>query len=217
MISQIRGKISRLTDESVTIYLNGMYYELMIPSGIFDRLQQAAEANAEITLYTLYYIEAGDRKSYHYPRLVGFTNLTDKEFFQLFTTVPGLGVKRALKSLTMPIKEIAAAIENKEASTLMRLPGIGRRQADKVVAELSGKMARFALSRADQPLTTTGREKADMVGEAIEVLLQLQYNRVAAEKMIDRAMRANPGIKDAEELISTIFKLEAGRQGGIKS
>ena len=91
MISQIQGKISKLTEEQVTLELNGLFYELMIPSGLHSELKEARAASSEISLYTLNYIEAGDRKSYHYPRLIGFTRLLDKEFFQLFTTVSGLG------------------------------------------------------------------------------------------------------------------------------
>ena len=147
MISQISGKISRITEETVTINLNGLYHELMIPSGLYTHLREVKADDREVMLYTINYIEAGDRKSYHYPRLIGFTEQLDKEFFQLFTTVSGLGYKKGLKSLTLPIREIATAIENKDAATLARLPGIGRRLADKVLAELSGKMSRFALSK----------------------------------------------------------------------
>jgi Holliday junction DNA helicase RuvA len=205
MISRIEGRIVVVTEESVTVELNGLFYELMIPSGIYSRLKEAQGTNLPITLYTLYYIEAGDRKSYHYPRLVGFTDPVDKEFFQHFTTVSGLGVKKALKALTLPIREIAAAIETKNAGVLSRLPGIGGRLADKVIAELSGKMARFALAKGEQPLVTPHKGKENYFNEAMEVLLQLQYKRPEAEKMIENALAANPKIDTAEKLISTIF------------
>jgi Holliday junction DNA helicase RuvA len=209
MISQITGKISRLTDEQVTLELNGLYYELMIPTGLQNRLKDALASDGPITLHTINYIEAGDKKSYHYPRLVGFTNLVDKEFFLLFTTVSGLGIKKALRSLTLPIREIATAIETKDTATLARLPGIGHRLADKVIAELNGKMARFALSKEEQPLTVPSKDKAHFILEAVEVLLQLQYKRPEAEKMVDNAFRANPKIDSAEKLISAIFNQEA--------
>jgi len=210
MISQITGKISRLTEDTVTISLNGLHYELMLPSGLQTRLGEAASAGQEITLHTLNFIEAGDRKNYHYPRLVGFTDPIDKEFFQAFTTVSGLGIKKALKSLTLPVREIATAIETKDAATLSRLPGIGGRLADKVIAELSGKMARFALARSGQPLTTAGRADSDIAGEALEVLVQLQYSRNEADIMIKKALQANPKIKSSEQLIAVIFSLESG-------
>jgi len=214
MISQITGKVSRLSEDSITLFLNGLYYELMIPSGLYSQLKEAASNGSEITLFTLNFIEAGDRKSYHYPRLVGFTDSIDKEFFQVFTTVPGLGIRKALKSLTLPIRDIATAIETKNAATLSRLPGIGGRLADKVIAELCGKMARFALSKGEHALTSISKEESDLQMEAVEVLLQLQYSRVAAEAMVQKALAVNPKIKNSEALISAIFSQETA--GGTK-
>ena len=214
MIAQITGRISHLGEDQVTIELNGLHYELMIPSGIHDKLKDAQGGDSTITLFTINYIEAGDKKSYHYPRLVGFSNPVDKEFFQLFTTVSGLGIKKALKSLTLPIREIATAIETKDAATLARLPGFGNRLAEKAIAELNGKMARFALSKGEYPLTVPSKEKAGFVVEAIEVLLQLQYKRPEAEKMIDTALKSNPKIDSAEKLISAIFNQEASLRRG---
>ncbi|MCP4706681.1 MAG: hypothetical protein GY865_18940 [candidate division Zixibacteria bacterium] len=210
MISQITGQVSKLTESSVTLFLNGLYYELMIPSGLHSQLKNAASNKSEISLFTLNFIEAGERKSYHYPRLVGFTEQIDKEFFQVFTTVPGLGIKKALKSLTLPIREIATAIENKNSATLTRLPGVGGRLAEKIIAELSGKMARFALSKGEHPLTSVGKADSDLASEAVEVLLQLQYNKALAEEMVQKALVANPKVKTSNALISAIFSQEAG-------
>ncbi len=215
MISQISGRINHLTEEAVTLENDGIFYELMIPSGLYNSLKSLQAENNPITLHTIYYIEAGDMKSYHYPRLVGFTNLVDKEFFQAFTTVSGLGIKKALKSLTLPIRDIATAIETKDAATLIRLPGLGRRLAEKVIAELAGKMARFALAKGEEPLSTPQKEKENFVLEALEVLLQLQYRRAEAESMIDKAMKTNPRIVSTEELITAIFNLEASQRKGV--
>jgi len=216
MISQIKGKINKLTEELVMVEVSNLYYELMIPSGLYDELKQSRDNDMEIMLYTISYIEAGDRKSNHYPRLIGFTRLIDKEFFQLFTTVSGMGFKKGLKSLTLPIKEIATAIETKEPATLVRLPGIGRRLADKVIAELNGKMARFALSKGEVPLTTAHREQADTFDEAVEILVQLQYNQAEAQKLVDKALKANPNVSATEELISFIFSQEAAGQKVVR-
>ncbi len=205
MISRISGKINHLTEDIITVELNGLYYDVMIPSGLYDRLRDVQLSGNNVMLYTFDYIEAGDMKSYHYPRLVGFTDPVDKEFFQSFTTVSGLGIKKALKSLTLPIRQIATAIETKDAATLARLPGIGRRMAEKVIAELCGKMARFALAKGEEPLVTPPRERPDFAEEAMAVLLQLQYKRAEAEKMVESALRDNPRIKSAEDLITAIF------------
>ncbi|RME30209.1 MAG: hypothetical protein D6800_02085, partial [Candidatus Zixiibacteriota bacterium] len=175
-------------------------------SALARRLKDENRIGAEIQFDTLYYIEAGDKKSSHFPHLVGFTDPVDREFFSLFTQVPGMGVRKALKSLVMPIREIAAAIENKDAATLQRLPGVGGRLADKIIAELHGKTAKFALSKSQEPLSTPKPQAEPFVEEAREILIQLQYGRDEAEAMINRALEADPKINRVEDLISVIFR-----------
>lgn len=210
MISRIKGTLTQVSDSSALVENGGVFYRILVPSALADRLKDNNQIGQEVTFDTIYYIEAGDRKSNHYPRLVGFTDPIDREFFSLFTQVPGLGVKKALRSLVLPIKDIATAIENKNASTLGRLPGVGGRLAEKIIAELNGKTAKFALSKADQPLanTKTSTPAAPFENDALEVLLQLQYKPNEAKLMIESAVKANPKISSAEDLISFIFRNE---------
>ena len=98
MISSIKGLLSQITDQYALVENHGMFYEILLPSGLAERLKENGQIGKEIEFKTIYYIEAGDKKSNHYPRLVGFTDAFDREFFSLFTQVPGLGVKKALKS-----------------------------------------------------------------------------------------------------------------------
>ncbi|MCD6346662.1 MAG: hypothetical protein J7L96_04500, partial [Bacteroidales bacterium] len=144
------------------------------------------------------------------PKLVGFTNPIDREFFSLMTQVPGLGVKKALKSLILPISEIATAIETKDASQLNRLPGVGGRLAEKIIAELNGKVAKFALSKETEPLSRQKKQvlPEPVVEEALEVLSQLQYNHSEAQKMIEAALKSQPKINRVEDLIAIVFKNE---------
>lgn len=210
MISSIKGILRSISDKHALIENNGVSYEILLPSGLIERLKQKGGVGEEIEFRTIYYIEAGDRKSNHYPRLVGFTDIIDREFFSLFTQVPGLGVKKALKSLIFPIREIATAIETKDAGTLSRLPGVGARLAEKIIAELHGKTTKFALSKADEPLAVKkdSRQIDPIEKEALEILLQLQYRAVEAEVMIAKAIDGNNKINKVEDLIDVIFKNE---------
>ncbi|MDF1543655.1 MAG: Holliday junction ATP-dependent DNA helicase RuvA [bacterium] len=209
MINRIKGKLDSITDQYALIDNNGIYYQILVPSALADRLKENGKVGEPISFETIYYIEAGDRKSNHYPRLVGFTSSIDREFFSLFTQVPGLGVKKALKCLVIPIKDIASAIETRNPSTLSKLPGVGARLAEKIIAELHGKTAKFALSKDGEPLAKSKPAKtvsAPFQEEAIEVLTQLQYKRQEAEAMIEKALESNAKIGSVEELISYIFK-----------
>ena len=96
------------------------------------------------------------------PRLVGFLNQSDLEFFSMLTTVQGLSVKRSLKALTIPVKEMARAIELKNVSILKKLPEIGGKTAEKIIMELKGKVAKFALLREEEiPCFTAAGEPED--------------------------------------------------------
>ncbi len=206
MISRIVGKLAEINEQYALVDNGGIFYEVLLPSALADRLKDNGRIGGEISFETIYYIEAGDRKSNHYPRIVGFTDPVDKQFFSLFTSVPGLGVKKALKSLVLPISEIAAAIENKDASRLQRLPGVGGRLAEKIIAELHGKTARFALSKNSEPLAAKNLAAPPFVEEAMSILEQLQYKKQEAEELVDAAVKANPDISRAEDLITAIFK-----------
>ncbi|PWB70730.1 hypothetical protein C3F09_08735 [candidate division GN15 bacterium] len=208
MISRLRGTLVQVTDQYALVENNGLSYEVMIPSGLAMKLKESGHLNAEIVFETIYYIEAGDKKSNEFPRLVGFLDPIDREFFSLWTQVPGLGMKKALKSLVLPIKDIATAIETKDAATLGRLPGVGGRLSEKIIAELHGKTAKFALSKAEEALAVKPRHEVPFADEAMEVLAQLQYTRNEAQRMIQAALKANPKVDRVEDLIALIFKLE---------
>ena len=79
------------------------------------------------------------------PRLIGFLNEAELEFFDLFCTVDKVGVRKAIKALMRPIREIADAIQRQDTKWLTTLPGIGPATADQVVATLRRKVTKFAL------------------------------------------------------------------------
>ncbi|HOP07097.1 MAG TPA: helix-hairpin-helix domain-containing protein [candidate division Zixibacteria bacterium] len=209
MISRIAGKLTQLDDGRALVENGGVSYEILLPSGLAERLKEAGRIGDQIVFETIYYIEAGDKKASHFPRLVGFDDPIEREFFSLFTQVPGLGVKKALKSLVLPIREIATAIETKDASRLNRLPGVGGRLAEKIIAELHGKTAKYALSRKVEPLAKVDKTQEPFLEEALDVLLQLQYNRQEAERMIKRAMAERKKTRNVQELLDLIFKCQS--------
>ena len=208
MISRITGRLVSIGEETALVEVNSVFYEIMLPSGLVEKLKNNGRVGEDITFETIYYIEAGDRKSSHFPRMVGFTDPVDREFFYLLNQVSGMGIKKALKSLVIPIREIARAIETKDSSTLTRLPGIGARLADKIIAELNGKTTKFALSKNSEPLAVKERKKSPIHDEAVEILVQLQYKPAEAEEIVSEALRTHGGLQKVEDLITTIFRNE---------
>jgi Holliday junction DNA helicase RuvA len=204
VISKIKGKLDHINGSSATVDVGGIYYEIMLPSALADSLKEKSPDGNEITFHILDYIEGGQVGN-QYPRMVGFANSVDKEFFRLYTSVPGLGIKKALKSLIIPISEISRAIETEETSTLNKLPGVGTRLAEKIVAHLKGKTTRFALAKESKPLAKP-EIKPDYADEVMAILLQLQYKRSEAQAMLDRALNTGKRFKSSEDLLQQIFK-----------
>jgi holliday junction DNA helicase RuvA len=204
MISKIKGKLDSIDETTAVVNVGGIFYEVMLPSALAESMHNTTSAGNEITLYTIDYIESAQVGN-QYPRLVGFADSIDKEFFSVFTSVPGLGVKKALKCLIMPISDIARAIETNDLNVLKKLPGVGPRLAEKTVAELKGKTARFALAKESKPLAKP-EHKPDFADEVMLILLQLQYRRAEAQAMLDRAIATGRRFKSSEDLLNQIFR-----------
>jgi len=211
VITCLTGTLTDVKDQAAIISLNGLHYEVRIPASLRPRLRHLLDTPGEppeITLHTWHYIEAGPSMSSQFPRLVGFLSETEREFFSVYTTVKGLGVKKALRSLAIPIREIAYAIEMGDKAKLSSLPEIGGRTAEKMIAELRGKLAKWALIKPREEVPAEEPE-ADFTAEAREVLLQLQYRATEAEAMIKRALTMNPKVDSCEALIEEIFRQQA--------
>jgi len=203
MISRITGNIIQLREDRVTLEHNGIAYDILIPSGIVQRLRSLR--GKEVTFYTFHYLEGGMGGSNAIPRLAGFLNDFDREFFEKLITVPGMGIRVALKALSAPVQSMARAIETKDVAALISLPGVGRRTAEKIIAELNGKLAKFALIRADEELPTPEQEP-DFKDEVLDVLLQLGYGTGEADILLRRALGSGIKAETAEELIREIFR-----------
>jgi len=203
MISRITGNLIHLREDRVTVEHNGIAYDLLIPSGIVHRLRGLR--GKQVTFYTFHYLEGGLGGSNAIPRLAGFLNDIDREFFEKLITVQGMGIRVALKALSAPVQSIARAIETKDVAALISLPGIGRRTAEKIIAELNGKLAKFALIRPDEEIPAP-EEEPDFKDEVLEVLLQLGYGTGEADILLRRALAAGTKAESAEELIREIFR-----------
>jgi len=213
VIAKITGTVGEIHEHTITVDVAGLGYEVLVPSGLALRLRQHGAVGTELTLHTLDYIEGGTSGAAMTPRLVGFVDPLDREFFRLLTSVKGLGPKKALKSLTITTKQFATSIESGDAGVLCNLPAVGKRSAEKIVAELRGKCQKFALMREGEPLeAAAGDELApDVRSETMQILTtQLQYSPVEAEAMINEAMAPGAKFESSQELISEIFRLLSG-------
>lgn len=210
MISEITGNVlyDRIQRTSLLLKVDSLCYEIYVPSGIASRLRMAGEAERHnpLTLYTIYYIDGAVGGGHLTPRLLGFLDPLDREFFEAFTTVPGVGFMRALKCLVRPMNEIALAIERGDKAFLEELPHIGSKTAERIVMELRGKMTKFALARTDQPLSIEKESTSELRREALLVLEQLEYSHSEAQRMVDDIFAQYKSLKTTEEFVRKVFE-----------
>lgn len=208
MITKITGKLNALETEAATIAHDGFEYEVLIPE--FTRRQLQGRINDKIALHTIQYLEGNPQQGRLTPRLVGFLNANERQFFLLFCSVDGVGAKKALRAMVRPVAEVAGLIEAQDAKGLSGLPGIGPATAERIIAKLRRKMSRFALLISDQPGEAKSADvKPDIVREAYDVLRTLGHPESEAHRLVDLALAKKAKYKDVDSLIHAIYEQNA--------
>jgi Holliday junction DNA helicase RuvA len=136
--------------------------------------------------------------------LIGFSSERDRAFFELFTTVKGIGNRKALRALVRPFAETATAIANRDAKTLTDMPEIGKRSAETIIAELHGKVDVFIGEIA----STIEVIMPAFSDDAISMLVQLGETKADAKRLVRLAFDAQPDITTADQLVQTSFQLK---------
>ena len=206
MISRISGTIAARKEGSLLVDTGGICYEVMIPLAVMKALEKESKLDGEVELLTYHYYQTEPSRSV--PVLIGFQNEVEKEFFEKFISVSGVGPKAACKALAEPFSNIAGAIDSGDASFLKSLPGIGQQRARLIVAKLQGKVGKYGLIQDE--FVSKVKEHEDIKSEALDILLQLQYKKNEAEEMIRKALERVPDLKTSEDLLNEVYR---GRKG----
>ena len=202
MIGYLQGKILKKDDDRVLILANQVGYEVLVPAVVMGLLS-GKNVGDDLALH-IYYQQTERQPK---PVLIGFNHDVEKEFFQSFISVEDIGPLKAVKAMTLPVGEIARAIEDRDLEALGRLKGIGKRTAQKIVATLQGRMGKFALMRTE--LSPPLRPGADFTQQVMDVMVQQLGHRVAdARQMIADALKRNSAISTPEELFEEVYRGE---------
>ncbi|MCB7128380.1 MAG: Holliday junction branch migration protein RuvA [Candidatus Brocadiales bacterium] len=202
MIRYLKGTLLKKEDDRIVLFTNGVGYEVRLPVVVRSTYNEK-EIGEEVELYISYQQAEKQPK----PVLVGFNSEPEREFFEKLLTVHRIGTSTAVDALTIPISRIAKAIEDKDVSTLKKLNGIGARAAEKIVAELNGKMAKYALMSEGAPLEPG--EPEDLKKQVVDVLVrQLGYRSSEASRMVETAMERSPEISSPEKLFEEVYKYQ---------
>ena len=211
MIVRLSGTLIEVAEESIVLEREGVAREVLVPH--FAVAELAAYRGRVVTLHTLEFFEGNHSSGNLVPRILGFLHPEDRDFFSRFVSVKGIGPRKALKALCEPVRRIATWIETGDAKALTRLPGIGARAAELIVASLKGKMDDLAL-----PGTVAGRERepvdlSQAQRDALEVLVAWGDTRSDAQRWLERAAQLHPDLQSPDEWVRTAYRIKTGVEG----
>ncbi|MEI8350301.1 MAG: Holliday junction branch migration protein RuvA [Candidatus Omnitrophota bacterium] len=200
MISRIKGTILRQDENRIIVDVGGIAYEINIPHTVAHRLLKQDNGLVELVIY--HYLNMDKHRGV--PVLIGFVEELEKEFFEKFISISGIGPKVALRALDKPVALIAKAIEDGDVDFLKTLEGIGMQKAKQIVASLQGKVGRFALIKDEGIKKLPIKE--EIINEAREILKRLQYSAKEIEEMVKKACEVRPKADTVEELLNEIYR-----------
>jgi Holliday junction DNA helicase RuvA len=203
LITKITGRLARVDDDLLTLAVGPFEYEVFIPE--FVRRQLQGRIGQDVSLWTIEYLEGNPAHGKLVPRMVGFSSVIEREFFESFCSVDGVGVKKALRAMVRPVREVAESIEDQDVKALSALPGIGPASAERIIAKLRRKMSKFALLvTQDQP--PEAEVASDVVRQTYDVLLTLGHNERDARRLLDAALGEKRPFKDVESLLQAVYQ-----------
>ena len=204
MIRYLKGKLWKIEEDRVVLLTNGVGYEVLVPPIVRAGFNEktAGEDGDEVQLYISYYHPERQPR----PMLIGFNREAEQEFFERLITVSDVGPTKAIKLITFPVQQIAQAIEERNSRFLVQIKGLGPKLADKIIAHLYGKMAKFALIKEPE-VSLAAPEKEDYAKQVLEVMVrQLGHKRAEAMQMIRETIERNPHLNSPEEIFEEVYR-----------
>ena len=210
MINYLKGVLRRIDKEDARVVLDvgGVGYEVLLPYFVLRSLLEEERGEGDEVEMEIYY-HASERQPK--PVLVGFRKDSERTFFEMLLQVEDVGVNTASRALVFSVSTIARAIEDGDTGVLVRMPGIGKRTADKMVATLKGKVAEWALLRDEGYATVPGPvavQPTDVKEEVVNVLVNLGHRRTEARDKVEAASKSSPSANDSQGLLREVFRLE---------
>jgi Holliday junction DNA helicase RuvA len=171
VIATLRGTLLEKQPTRLVVEVGGVGFDVHVPLPVSSGL---GELGSAVRLFTTLVVREDALTLY------GFRNRLDRDFFLKLTGVSGIGPRIALNALSgASVQDVVAALRGEDASVLIRLPGIGRKTAERMILELKDSLAEFA----GEAVSPRGRTDAD----AVEALVSLGYSRAASEKAVRKA------------------------------
>jgi Holliday junction DNA helicase RuvA len=188
MIGQLRGRLAEKRPNQVLVDVGGVGYLVQVPLSTYSAL---GELHTEVTLLIHTHVREDALALY------GFVSAREKHFFEMLLSASGVGPSLALKILSgMSVEELVPAIRGSDLVRLTKIPGVGRKTAERMVVELKDRLEIVA-AEAEKPATAS---PAGVEADVISALVNLGYDGRAAEGAVGEAKRA-AGTANFEKLL----------------
>lgn len=200
MIGQITGLLVDKTPPDILVNVGGITYEIQVP---MSTLYQLPDVGRELTLHTHFVVREDAQLLY------GFFEAKDKTMFRALIKVNGVGPKMALAILSgMEADEFVATVRNNDVATMVNMPGIGKKTAERLIVEMRDRLAEWGdtdavVGRGANAAHNSGNS---MSRDAETALVSLGYKPQQASRAISQVMKDNPDIADSEALIRLALK-----------
>ncbi len=197
MIGQVRGRLLRKEPQEAIVDVGGVGYRVAIPLSTFYRI---GEPGGEVTLLTHTHVREDVLA------LFGFLTAAEQALFERLIAISGVGPKLALSILSgIEAPDLVAALRSSDVVRLTRIPGVGKKTAERLVLELKDKMQGLAATEEAESPAPASSAKEDLVS----ALVHLGYSRPEAEKGVDRALKEGEG--RFEDLLRRTLRILSGR------
>jgi Holliday junction DNA helicase RuvA len=195
MYAFIKGVLAASSPISIVVETGGIGYKIFIPVHFFSQLPQLGE---QLLVHTSFVVRELSQTLY------GFISVEERDLFEILTTVSGIGPKLALCLIGhLPCYELQKAIKNQEIVLLCKIPGIGKKTAERLCMELRDKLVDLETdSNGPRPTATLGSTQAQKVSDAMSALINLGYNQATAQKAIKTTLKELDEDSDLATLIT---------------
>ena len=199
MIAHLRGRVLWKSPQEVAVDVGGVGYRVSIPVSTFYRVGDEGD---EVSLRVYTHVREDTLA------LFGFLTAAEQEVFERLIAVAGVGPRLAVGILSgIEVGELVAALRGNDLARLTRIPGVGKKTAERLVLELKDKMPALAAASAEAPAPPPAASPKD---DLLSALANLGYSRPEAERAVERAL-AEGGDGRFEDLLRQALRKVAGR------
>ena len=197
MYAYLKGQLVAAHPSTAVVEVQGVGYTLFIPCRLLGELPELGEP---VQFFTSFVVREASQALY------GFLCSQERDVFEALMNVTGIGPKMALSLIGhLTFDELHRAVSSQDFPTLCRVPGVGKKTAERLVVEVKDKLPNFAPLHANLALSVPN-SKPHHLQDAMLALINLGYNQHTAQKALKQSLKDLPETADAALLITTALK-----------